>query len=68
MSSFVGWFARNSVAANLLMALLFLGGLSNLFLGIIRKESFPQIPAEQVSVTVVYPGATPEEVEESICV
>lgn len=67
MPRLITWFAQNSVAANLLMIFLLLGGtLSLLFT--IRTESFPEITLENITISVVYPGATPGEVEESICV
>lgn len=61
----IAWFARNSVAANLLMILIFVGGAISI--GLVKKEVFPSIDPPIVNVTVVYPGASPEEVEESIC-
>lgn len=67
MFRLTSWFARNSVAANLLMLMLFLGGVLT-SMATLRREAFPTIPPEQISVSVLYPGATPEEVEESICV
>lgn len=67
MPSLVRWFIGNSVAANLLMILLVLGGISSLFLSV-RREQFPTIPPDTIAISVLYPGATPSEVEESICV
>ncbi len=61
----IAWFARNGVAANLLMILILVGGLVSI--GTVKKEVFPSIDPAIVNVTVVYPGASPEEVEESIC-
>ncbi len=65
MSSVLAWFARNGVAANLLMVLIVLGGLSSL--GVIHKQVFPEFPSDLLSVTVAYPGASPAEVETAIC-
>lgn len=59
-----GWFIRNPVAANLLMAVLLIGGLLSALN--MRSEAFPTISPGLVSVTVPYPGATPAEVEEAI--
>jgi len=61
----IAWFARNGVAANLLMALILCAGLISVFS--IRKEVFPAADLNLVTVTVLYPGAAPEEVEEGIC-
>ena len=56
--------AGNSVAANLLMVLCLIGGL---ILGShIKQEVFPEFDLDMVSVTVAYPGASPEEVEKGI--
>ncbi len=66
MRGLVSWFTTNPVAANLLMIFLVLGGLVSLT-GL-KQEIFPEISADMISVSVVYPGASPEEIEESICV
>ncbi|MDQ8204007.1 efflux RND transporter permease subunit [Pelagicoccus sp. SDUM812003] len=60
----VGWMVDNTVAANLLMAFLLVGGV--LSLPRIRQEVFPEATLNFVSVSVPYPGATPQEVEEGI--
>jgi multidrug efflux pump subunit AcrB len=60
----VAFMARNRVAANLLMVFLVAAGLFSVR-GIVQ-EVFPEFSLDQVSVSVLYPGATPEEVEESI--
>ncbi|MCP2679328.1 efflux RND transporter permease subunit [Maricaulaceae bacterium NA33B04] len=60
----VSWFARNPVAANLLMVLFLLGGALTAWT--IPTEVFPTLTARSIQVSVIYPGATPGEVEESI--
>jgi len=62
---FFGWFASNHVAANLLMAALLVFG--SVFALRTRVTVFPEIDPHTISVSVVYPGATPAEVEEGIC-
>jgi len=62
----IAWFAENHVAANLFMALLLLGGAVSL--PGIKQEIFPEINLDVITVTVDYPGAAPEEVEQGICV
>ena len=64
MKGLVGWFAHNPIAANLLAVLLVVAGLISM--QTLRQEVFPEFSADRVSVTVVYPGASPEEIEESI--
>ncbi|MBW2459256.1 MAG: efflux RND transporter permease subunit, partial [Deltaproteobacteria bacterium] len=60
----LAWMAKNSVAANLLMAALIFGGL--LFVSRIKKEVFPEFELDIVTVAIVYPGASPEEVERAV--
>jgi multidrug efflux pump subunit AcrB len=62
----IEWFARNGVAANVLMVLIVAGGL--ITLPTLKQEVFPEFAADRVLVTVEYLGASPEEVEEGICV
>ena len=64
MKGAVKWMAHNHVAANLLMVVLIVGGLINAFS--IKQEVFPEFSMDMISVTVAYPGAGPEEVEEGI--
>jgi len=60
----LAWMAGNSVAANLLMVVLLVGGL---ILALqIRQEVFPEFSEDQVSISVSYPGASPEEVEQGV--
>ena len=60
----LAWMARNSVAANLLMVVIIVGGL--LTLSRTKQEVFPSFELDVVAVTVVYPGASPTEVEQGI--
>ncbi|MBN1379150.1 MAG: efflux RND transporter permease subunit [Gammaproteobacteria bacterium] len=60
----IAWMAGNSVAANLLMLLFVLGGI--FFYLQSTKEVFPEFALDQISITVPYPGASPEEVEQGI--
>jgi multidrug efflux pump subunit AcrB len=62
----IAWFAENHVAANLLMMLLVVGGL--LSIPALRQEIFPEIQLDVVTVSVVYPGAAPIEIEKGICI
>jgi multidrug efflux pump subunit AcrB len=60
----LAWMAQNSVASNLLMFILLIGGA--LMLGRLKQEVFPEIELDSVSVTAVYPGASPSEVEQGV--
>ena len=60
----VAWMARNPVAANLLLIVVVLFGLFSI--DGLDKEFFPSFPTETFTVTVPYPGSSPEEVERGI--
>lgn len=64
----IAFFARNRVAANLLMFAIIFAGAGTLLSGRIPVEVFPTSESRTVSVSVPYRGATPEEVEESIVI
>jgi len=66
MNGAVKWMAMNHVAANLLMLVLILGGF--IMAPSIKQEIFPEVSLDLVSVSVAYPGAGPEEVEEGIII
>ncbi len=62
----IAWMVSHPVTANLIMLVLLIGGaigMSN-----IKQEIFPEFDLDVVSITVAYPGATPEEVEKGIVV
>lgn len=64
MKGIVNWFTGNHVAANLLMIFLLLAGVVT---GLTMKlEVFPESSPDRISITMEYPGASPEEVEEAI--
>ena len=60
----IAWMAGNTVAANLFMAVFLVGGLFMVFN--IKQEVFPEFSLDTVSISVAYPGASPEEVESGI--
>ena len=63
----IAWFARNHVAANLLMVSLLVVGLFSLFERI-PLEVFPTLDPEMVSVNITLRGATPEDAEQSVAI
>lgn len=65
MSGVIAWFARNGVAANLLMVFIVASGALAL-IGM-PIEVFPSMETESITVTVPYLGAAPEEVEQGVC-
>jgi len=60
----LAWMANNSVAANLLMFVFVVGGL--MLSSRIKQEVFPEVDLDMVSISIVYPGAGPAEVEQGV--
>lgn len=58
------WMAKNSVAANVLMLILIVGGL--FLVPRVKQEVFPEFELDLVLINVPYPGASPEEVEQGV--
>lgn len=57
-------FARNTVFANIVLVLVFIAGYiatANMI-----RETFPEFSLDMITISVPYPGADPEEVEEGI--
>ena len=65
MKSFLAKTIANTPAMNTLMIGVIGIGLLSLFS--MRREVFPEFELEIILVTVPYPGASPEEVEEGVC-
>jgi multidrug efflux pump subunit AcrB len=58
-------FARNTVFANIVLVIIFIAGYfatANMI-----RETFPEFSLDMITISVPYPGADPEEVEEGIC-
>ena len=66
MNGAIGWFARNPVAANLLMVLIAVSGL--MAAATVTEEVFPEIDLRRIRIEVPYLGAAPEEVESGVVV
>ncbi|MEL7686758.1 efflux RND transporter permease subunit [Citromicrobium bathyomarinum] len=60
----IAFMARNGVASNLLLLLMLMAGYFSYTT--IVQEVFPENSLDTITVSVTYPGATPEEIEESI--
>ena len=67
MHKAINWFARNSVAANLLMLVIIALG-SHAILFRTPLEVFPNIQLNVVNVNVTLRGATPTDIEKSITI
>ena len=60
----LAWMVHNRVTPNLLMLTLLVGGL---FMATkIKQEVFPEFEEDTVTITVPFPGASPEEVEHGV--
>ncbi|MGB0981214.1 MAG: efflux RND transporter permease subunit [Winogradskyella sp.] len=64
MRKLIAYFIRHSVAVNIVMWSFLIFG----FFGAksLKSSFFPLIDSKNISITVVYPGASPQEVEEGI--
>ena len=62
----IAYMANNRVAANLFMLGILAAGIVSLT-GL-EREAWPTVPFNTIEVSMAYPGATPDEVEESIVV
>ena len=64
MKKVIEYFIKYPVAVNVLMIAIILGGWQ----GLSRMNSsfFPLIPPNTITITAIYPGASPQEVEEGV--
>ena len=60
----IAWMASHSVTAHILMLIFLAGGF--IMMSTIKQEVFPDYELDTVTITVDYPGASPEEVERGI--
>ena len=65
MRGIVRWAIEHKPAMNMVMTvILLLGGFS---MWKMRREAFPKFELEILLITVAYPGASPDEVENGVC-
>ena len=64
MNGLIAWWARNSVAANLVMIGIFVAG--TIGFSQMEREMDPQVRFPGLQIEVFWPGAAPQEVEEQI--
>jgi len=64
MNGLIAWWARNSVAANLIMVGIFVAG--TIGFSKMEREMDPQVRFPGLEIEVSWPGAAPQEVEEQI--
>jgi multidrug efflux pump subunit AcrB len=63
-TGFIAWMMRNRITPNLLMLVFLVGGFMMALR--IKQEVFPEFDLNMVTARVVYPGSSPEEVEQGI--
>ena len=66
MEKLIRWFVNNKVVSNLFMILIIITGATTI--PMLKMEVFPEIDLNIINVSAVYPGATPSDVEEAICI
>lgn len=62
----IAYFANNSVAANLMMFFIIVMGIVSYFT--IQRQMFPNVEINYININASYPGASPQEIEESIII
>ncbi|MCP4721883.1 MAG: efflux RND transporter permease subunit [Desulfobacteraceae bacterium] len=60
------WSVEHRVTVNLIMVFLIVAGFFTVIN--MKREMFPQFSLDMINIGVNYPGASPEEVEEGICI
>ena len=66
MRALGNWSIKNHVTVNLIMIFVIVSGVFTVMK--MRREMFPQFSLDMIVITVPYPGSSPEEVEEGICI
>ena len=63
-SSFLRFFVQHRTAANIIMIMMILVGI--LSIGRLNKQFFPDFDVELVTISIDWPGATAEEIDQNI--
>lgn len=66
MNALIAWFARNHIGANMLMMVILILGTMVAYK--IPKEIIPDVSLDTILISAAYPGASPRDVEEAVCV
>jgi len=66
LKGIISWFANNPVAANLMLLLVIVLGVMEM--GSIRKEAFPSIEPDKITVSMVYDSGSAEQAEEGLTI
>lgn len=65
MRSVVSWAIRNSTSMNTLMIAILVVGVWSMTQ--LRRERYPEYRPDEIDISVSYPGASPQETEQAIC-
>ncbi|WP_321492028.1 efflux RND transporter permease subunit [uncultured Desulfobacter sp.] len=60
------WSVEHRVTVNLVMVFLIVAGMFTAMN--MKREMFPQFSLDMINISISYPGASPEDVEEGICI
>ncbi|NQX92382.1 MAG: efflux RND transporter permease subunit, partial [Flavobacteriales bacterium] len=66
MKALIRYFVKYPINGDLLMIALLVAGAAGLFR--MKSTFFPETPSKQINIQVVYPGASPQEIEEGIII
>ncbi|VAW96545.1 Acriflavin resistance protein [hydrothermal vent metagenome] len=61
MKTIIAFFVQRSLVVNLISIFVIVIGIYASF--VINREAFPNVNLDQISITISYPGSSPEEVE-----
>ncbi len=64
MRQLINYFIKYPISGNVLMVIIFIFGLIGLTS--LRSTFFPEAETKLISVQIIYPGASPEEIEEGV--
>ncbi|MFT7588095.1 MAG: multidrug efflux pump subunit AcrB [Limisphaerales bacterium] len=64
MRGIIKFFINHTIAANLLMVFILIAGIFGLLQ--LKTTFFPETPLKLITIQLVYPGASPEEMEEGV--
>lgn len=62
----IGFFAKHPTAANLLMLIIIVAGITSL--PNLKRETYPQIDTNKIQASIVYPGASTQDIEQALCI
>ncbi len=66
MEKIATWFIRRPKVVNLIIVFIILAGVISLFN--IKKQGYPSVDYGWISVSTIYPGASPSDVEEKVTI